>query len=179
MNGPARSQSGTLSISAKDPRCDPRRRDRRGRRRPADHRRQRRGTRRFRGTSRHWKGGAYEIIANDGVIEAFYNACRAERTSDIHLKHKLKGTRRYDVHVAPLELDGTPQAIGYFYEVTQMYRLENIRQEFLSNISHELRTPLTSILAFVETLENGGLEDEENNRHFSTSFAATASECGT
>src|SRR5205085_4962528 len=39
-------------------------------------------------------------------------------------------------------------------------------QEFLSNISHELRTPLTSILAFVETLEDGGLEDAENNRHF-------------
>ncbi|MET0752433.1 MAG: ATP-binding protein, partial [Pyrinomonadaceae bacterium] len=34
------------------------------------------------------------------------------------------------------------------------------------NISHELRTPLTSILAFVETLEDGAIEDEENNRRF-------------
>ena len=41
-----------------------------------------------------------------------------------------------------------------------------MRQEFLSNVSHELRTPLTSILAFVETLEDGGLDDQENNRHF-------------
>ena len=43
---------------------------------------------------------------------------------------------------------------------------ESIRQEFLSNISHELRTPLTSILAFVETLEDGAIDDDENNRRF-------------
>ncbi|MCA1622637.1 MAG: PAS domain-containing sensor histidine kinase, partial [Acidobacteria bacterium] len=34
------------------------------------------------------------------------------------------------------------------------------------NISHELRTPLTSILAFVETLEDGAIDDEENNQRF-------------
>jgi len=41
-----------------------------------------------------------------------------------------------------------------------------VRQEFLSNISHELRTPLTSIIAYVETLEDGAIDDRENNRRF-------------
>ncbi len=41
-----------------------------------------------------------------------------------------------------------------------------MRQEFLSNVSHELRTPLTSIIAFVETLEDGALEDAAHNRQF-------------
>jgi len=107
-----------------------------------------------------------DVIANDEVIDAFRKASQQGQTCDTHLKHRLEHTRRYDVHVAPLELDREQQAIGYFYDVTQVHRLENIRQVFLSNISHELRTPLTSILAFVETLENGGLEDDENNRHF-------------
>ena len=74
-----------------------------------------------------------DVIENETVLEAFRLALGGE-TSDIHLKHKLNGTRRYDVHVAPLELDGTPNAVGYFYDVTQVHRLENIRQEFLSNI---------------------------------------------
>ncbi|CAN5391879.1 hypothetical protein BH20ACI2_BH20ACI2_16020 [soil metagenome] len=100
------------------------------------------------------------------VATAFFLACTENKTSDIHLKYKRNGTRRYDVHVAPLDLDGQTNAIGFFYDVTQIHRLETIRQEFLSNISHELRTPLTSILAFVETLEEGALEDDENNRHF-------------
>jgi len=45
-------------------------------------------------------------------------------------------------------------------------RLENVRQEFLSNVSHELRTPLTSIIALSETLAVGAIDDPENNRRF-------------
>jgi two-component system phosphate regulon sensor histidine kinase PhoR len=106
------------------------------------------------------------IIQNTEVIDAFRQAFDENEISDIHFEYSSRATRRYDVHVAPLELDYGRAAIGFFYDVTQVHRLENIRQEFLSNISHELRTPLTSILAFVETLEEGGLDDEENNRRF-------------
>ena len=50
-----------------------------------------------------------------------------------------------------------------------------VRQEFLSNVSHELRTPLTSILAFVETLQNGALEDKESSGRFLSIIAKNAS----
>jgi two-component system phosphate regulon sensor histidine kinase PhoR len=53
-----------------------------------------------------------------------------------------------------------------FFDVTRLERLERVRQEFLSNVSHELRTPLTAILAFVETLESGAIEDIENSQRF-------------
>lgn len=107
-----------------------------------------------------------EVIQNGALQEAFRKACDGNKTSDIHLEYSAKETRKYDVHVAPLDFDGERKAIGFFYDVTQVDRLETIRQEFLSNISHELRTPLTSILAFVETLEEGALEDDQHNRHF-------------
>ena len=107
-----------------------------------------------------------EIIQNADLQEAFRMACDENKITDIQLEYTANRTRKYDVHIAPLELEGAKQAIGFFYDKTQVDRLETIRQEFLSNISHELRTPLTSILAFVETLEEGGLEDAENNRHF-------------
>ena len=74
--------------------------------------------------------------------------------------------RTYDVHIAPIDLDGSAHAIGVFYDITQIERLEKVRQEFLSNISHELRTPLTSIIAYVETLQDGAIEDPQNNRRF-------------
>ncbi len=38
------------------------------------------------------------------------------------------------------------------YEITNLRRLERIRQDFVSNVSHELRTPLTIIRAMAETL---------------------------
>jgi two-component system phosphate regulon sensor histidine kinase PhoR len=70
------------------------------------------------------------------------------------------------VHIAPIEFEKDKGAIGIFYDITQIEHLERVRQEFLSNVSHELRTPLTSILAFVETLEDGAIADEENNQRF-------------
>jgi two-component system phosphate regulon sensor histidine kinase PhoR len=107
-----------------------------------------------------------DVIKSEDLLDAVRDAFVAGRSSDIHLEYKANGGRRFDVHVAPLELESERAVISFFYDVTQVHRLETIRQEFLSNISHELRTPLTSILAFVETLENGGLEDDEKNRHF-------------
>jgi two-component system, OmpR family, phosphate regulon sensor histidine kinase PhoR len=39
-------------------------------------------------------------------------------------------------------------------DVSQIYRLEQIRQDFVANVSHELRTPLTVIAGFLETMQD-------------------------
>jgi two-component system phosphate regulon sensor histidine kinase PhoR len=107
-----------------------------------------------------------EAVRDLELHEAFRRALEERLESDLRLEFIAFGRRKFDVHVAPLELDGVGYAIGYFHETTKIERLERVRQEFLSNISHELRTPLTSIIAFVETLEDGGIDDRENNRRF-------------
>jgi two-component system, OmpR family, phosphate regulon sensor histidine kinase PhoR len=109
-----------------------------------------------------------EVIRDLDLHEAFRKAINNHVSSDVRLELNREGNRKFDVHVAPIELDDAYFGIGFFYETTQIDRLEKVRQEFLSNISHELRTPLTSILAFVETLENGGIDDKENAAHFLT-----------
>ncbi len=107
-----------------------------------------------------------EVIRDLDLHEAFRKAINSQLSSDVRLELPTTEKRKFDVHVAPIELSGENFSIGFFYETTQIDRLEMVRQEFLSNISHELRTPLTSILAFVETLEDGGIDDKENNLHF-------------
>ncbi|MGB7068172.1 MAG: ATP-binding protein [Pyrinomonadaceae bacterium] len=107
-----------------------------------------------------------EVIRDASLHDGFRKATDLAEPS-IH-RLELFGThkRTYNVQVAPIELGGSNGAIGFFYDVTPIERLEVFRQEFLTNISHELRTPLTSILAFVETLEDGAVDDPENNRRF-------------
>ncbi len=108
-----------------------------------------------------------EVIRDLNLHEAFRKALEDGEFSD--LKLEILGAaekRKYDVHIAPFELDDEKSEVGAFYDITQIEHLERVRQEFFSNISHELRTPLTSIMAFVETLEDGAIEDEENNRRF-------------
>jgi two-component system, OmpR family, phosphate regulon sensor histidine kinase PhoR len=107
-----------------------------------------------------------EVIRDLQLHEAFGRALDDGTSTEVKMDFIGSGRRSYDIHVSPIDLDGAPHAIGVFYDVTQVERLEKIRQEFLSNISHELRTPLTSILAFVETLEDGAIDDKDNNRHF-------------
>ncbi len=60
----------------------------------------------------------------------------------------------------------TSGAVVVLYDITEIRRVEQVRKDFVANVSHELRTPLTAIQGFAETLLNGGLEDQENNRRF-------------
>ncbi len=107
-----------------------------------------------------------EIIRDLRLHAAFRDSIDQQRVADLRLEIGATDKRTFDIHIAPFDLEGSRHAIGFFYDVTQVERLEKVRQEFLSNISHELRTPLTSIMAFVETLEDGAIDDSENNRRF-------------
>ncbi len=107
-----------------------------------------------------------EVIRDLSLHEAFRKALQNGEFSDIELEIPGVEKHKYEVHIAPLQLDQMNGAIGVFYNITQIKHLESVRQEFFSNISHELRTPLTSILAFVETLEDGAIDDKKNNQRF-------------
>lgn len=52
------------------------------------------------------------------------------------------------------------------HDVTEQYKIENERRQFVSNVSHELRTPLTSVKSYVDALQEGAIEDPELSRNF-------------
>ena len=51
-------------------------------------------------------------------------------------------------------------------EVEHLKKLENYRKEFLGNVSHELKTPIFNIQGYLETLLDGGLEDDSVNANY-------------
>jgi two-component system, OmpR family, phosphate regulon sensor histidine kinase PhoR len=65
-----------------------------------------------------------------------------------------------------VELEGGHGVAVVVQDVTEVKKLENVRQEFVANVSHELKTPLTAIKSYAETLLGGALEDPQNNRQF-------------
>ena len=108
-----------------------------------------------------------QITRNPAIYGAFLDALQGKERSGVKVETFAGSRRIFDLRVVPLKkADETTQgAIGIFFDITRLERLERVRQEFLSNVSHELRTPLTAILAFVETLESGSI-DEENQQRF-------------
>ena len=51
-------------------------------------------------------------------------------------------------------------------EIEQLKKLEQYRKEFLGNVSHELKTPIFNIQGYLETLLDGGLDDDKISRDF-------------
>lgn len=110
-----------------------------------------------------------DLTRNPDIYAAFNAALNTNERAEV--KVEMMGTDRqtFDLRVVPLHLgdeENTRGALGVFFDITRLERLERVRQEFLSNVSHELRTPLTAILAFVETLQDGAIDDQENNQRF-------------
>lgn len=52
------------------------------------------------------------------------------------------------------------------HDVTEQYRVDEERRQFVSNVSHELRTPLTSVNSYVDALQDGAIDDPELARNF-------------
>jgi two-component system phosphate regulon sensor histidine kinase PhoR len=77
------------------------------------------------------------------------------------LELKAPASRLLAVRVAGLPGPTAAGAIVVASDISQLRRLEQVRQEFVANASHELKTPLASIKACVETLLDGALEDVE------------------
>jgi signal transduction histidine kinase len=50
------------------------------------------------------------------------------------------------------------------YMASEMFKVQQLKSDFISSISHELRTPLTSIRGWSETILTGDLENKEETK---------------
>ena len=119
-----------------------------------------------------------ELTRNPAIYGAFLDGLKGVERSGIKVETHGPERQIFDLRVIPIGRmngRGAGGALGVFFDITRTERLEHVRQEFLSNVSHELRTPLTSIIAFVETLETGAMEDAESCQRFLSIIRKNAS----
>ncbi len=120
-----------------------------------------------------------ELTRNPAIYGAFLDGLKGMERSGIKVETHGPERQIFDLRVVPIgKINGNGAAdgaLGVFFDITRTERLEHVRQEFLSNVSHELRTPLTSIIAFVETLETGAMEDTESCQRFLSIIRKNAS----
>ncbi len=110
-----------------------------------------------------------EITRHPLINNAFRSTLETGNPTQVKFETLTNDKLYFDLRVEPLppsDVRAAKGAIGVFFDITRLERLEKVRQEFLSNVSHELRTPLAAILAYVETLEDGAIDDPENNLRF-------------
>jgi two-component system phosphate regulon sensor histidine kinase PhoR len=76
--------------------------------------------------------------------------------------------RIVELHGAPLKngQGGLVGAVLVLHEVTELRRLETVRQDFVANVSHELKTPITAIRGLIETIVEDPEMPEETQARF-------------
>lgn len=80
-----------------------------------------------------------------------FQRCLAEGETLEHVR--LSGERYLRLRVAPITGgDQVAGAVGLVEDMTEQYRIERMRREFVTAVSHELRTPLTSLRGFLQAI---------------------------
>ena len=78
--------------------------------------------------------------------------------------YKFKGISNIrDLDIDNVEREAEEWADAKEEELNAYKRDENYRREFIGNVSHELKTPIFNIQGYIQTLLDGGLNDETIN----------------
>lgn len=119
--------------------------------------------------SRMMVGGTLlEAIRHHEIAALAARAVGAERAIEHEVRIESPQVRIVQISAAALrDPHGAPAgAVLVFHDVTQLRRLEAMRQDFVANVSHELRTPLSLIKSAAETLIDGAKDDPEISQRF-------------
>ena len=78
--------------------------------------------------------------------------------------YKFKGTSKItEIDIDHVEKEAKEWADAKEEELDQMKKDDNYRREFIGNVSHELKTPIFNIQGYLQTLIDGGINDENIN----------------
>ena len=107
-----------------------------------------------------------EVVRSNDLREIVQRVFATEQLVQSEIEWQADVPRTLEVNATPLPGDPCPGVVLVLHDISEIKRLEGLRQQFVANVSHELKTPLSSIKAYTETLLSGALEDSDNARRF-------------
>ncbi len=109
-----------------------------------------------------------EIIRNSAVVDMVTRLVSGgERLVSREVLAGLPEEKVFRVNAVQVRVaDKLEGAVLVFHDISELRRLEKVRQDFVANVSHELRTPVASIKGYAETLLSGAMDDPQALKEF-------------
>ncbi|MGH7732085.1 MAG: HAMP domain-containing sensor histidine kinase [Candidatus Eiseniibacteriota bacterium] len=107
-----------------------------------------------------------EFARSPELVDLLRAARGGEQPVELDLRLWTPAQRRVRATATHLWGDEHGSVILVLHDLTEIERLNQVRQDFVANVSHELKTPLTSVRGYAETLLDGGLDDADNRESF-------------
>lgn len=108
----------------------------------------------------------YELVREPALREILERVVASGSPEKDLVRLPSAAGRWFEARTLPLGQEPRRGAVIALHDVTDIQHQEQMRKDFVADVSHELRTPLAAIRGYAETLLDGGLEDEQNNRKF-------------
>jgi two-component system, OmpR family, phosphate regulon sensor histidine kinase PhoR len=109
-----------------------------------------------------------EVFRDPELNDLIQTTLASERGARRSLSFLGQPEKIYQVQSSVIRDSGskTGGLVMVFHDISEMKRLERVRQEFVANVSHELRTPLTAIKGYAEALLDENLESSPKAAEF-------------
>lgn len=108
----------------------------------------------------------YEIVREPELRNILERVLKTGTAEKDRLQLPSAAGRWFEARALPIGDVLRRGAVVVLHDITDLHRQEQLRKDFVADVSHELRTPLAAIRGYAETLLDGALEDEQNNRKF-------------
>ncbi|HET7850323.1 MAG TPA: histidine kinase dimerization/phospho-acceptor domain-containing protein, partial [Pseudolabrys sp.] len=106
------------------------------------------------------------------LVEAVEQAIATGQPQRAHFSQRVPADRWYEAHVVPVRQPAATPPSGNalllltLHDLTPLYRVEQMRADFVANASHELRTPLAALSGFIDTLQGPARDDPKAREKF-------------
>ncbi len=109
-----------------------------------------------------------EVVRNAEFEQLLTDASRTDAPVSCEIQTGGPASRELRAQAVRFPSGDVPRVgtVAVLHDMTEIRRLEQVRQDFVANASHELRTPLAAVRGFTETLIHNTTLSEDDQRSY-------------